>query len=103
MSVSDLLRGQREEILRIAAKHGAYNLRVFGSVARGDARADSDVDFLVDLEHGRSLLDLGGFLLDLQDLLGRNVDVVTEKGLHWYIRDRVIQEAVPLGRTIDST
>ena len=96
MSVSDLLRGQREEILRIAAKHGAYNVRVFGSVARGDARADSDVDFLVDLEPGRSLLDLGGFLMDLQDLLDRNVDVVTENGLHWYIRDRVIQEAVPL-------
>jgi predicted nucleotidyltransferase len=96
MSVPDLLRGKREEILRIAAKHGAYNVRVFGSVARGDARQDSDVDLLVDLEPGRSLLDLGGLLMDLQDLLHRGVDVVTEKGLHWYIRDRVIKEAVPL-------
>jgi len=96
MGVEELLKAKREEILRIAARHGAVNIRVFGSVARGDARPDSDVDFLVDLEPGRSLLDLGGLLMDLQDLLHRSVDVVTENGLHWYIHDRVIKEAVSL-------
>jgi hypothetical protein len=96
MGVEELLKAKREEILRIAARHGAVNIRVFGSVARGDARPDSDVDFLVDLEPGRSLLDLGGLLMDLQDLLGRNVDVVTERGLRPRIRDRVLAEAVVL-------
>ena len=95
-NVSDLVRTHRKRILAIAARHGAKRLRLFGSVARGEAGPHSDVDFLVDLEPGRSLLDLGGLLMDLQDLLGRKVDVVTEKGLHWYIRDRVLQEAVPL-------
>jgi len=96
MGIDQILKAKREEILEIAARHGARNIRVFGSVARGDARPDSDVDFLVDLEPGRSLLDLGGFLMDLQDLLGRNVDVVTEKGLRERLRDRVLQEAIPL-------
>jgi len=96
MGVEELLKAKREEILRIAARHGAVNIRVFGSVARGDARPDSDVDFLVDLEPGRSLLDLGGLLMDLQDLLGRNVDVVTERGLRPRIRDRVLAEAMAL-------
>ena len=71
-------------------------MRIFGSVARGEAKLDSDVDVLVDLEPGRSLLDLGGLLMDLRDLLGCNVDVVTEKGLRERIRDRVLREAVPL-------
>ena len=62
----------------------------------GDATDDSDVDFLVDLEPGRSLLDVGGLLMDLQDLLGRKVDVATEDGLHWYVHDRILNEAVPL-------
>jgi predicted nucleotidyltransferase len=96
MTTSELIQQKREEILRLAAKRGAFNVRVFGSIARGDEREDSDVDFLVDMEAGRSLLDLGGLLMDLQDLLGRKVDVVTEKGLHWYIRDRVLNEALPL-------
>ncbi len=96
MGIEELLKSKREEILRIASRRGAYNVRVFGSVARGDARPDSDVDFLVDLEPGRSLFDLGGLLADLQDFLHRDVDVVTENGLHWYIRDRVIKEAMPL-------
>ena len=82
--------------MRLAAKHGAYNVRVFGSAARGESGPDSDVDFLVELEPGRSLFDLGGRLMDLQELLGREVDVVTEQGLHWYIRDQVIAEAYPL-------
>jgi uncharacterized protein len=90
------IRNRRDEILRVAARHGAHHLRVFGSVARGEADERSDVDFLVELERGRSLLDLGGLLMDLQDLLGRRVDVVTERGLKARIRDRVLGEAVPL-------
>ncbi|MEO6191938.1 MAG: nucleotidyltransferase family protein [Thermoanaerobaculia bacterium] len=90
------LRSRRNEILHVAARHGVRRMRVFGSVARGEADERSDVDFLVDLEKGRSLLDLGGLLMDLQDLLGRPVDVVTEKGLKMRIRDRVLEEAVPL-------
>jgi predicted nucleotidyltransferase len=69
---------------------------VFGSVVRSEDGPDSDVDFLVDLEEGRSLMDLGGLLMDLQKLLGRNVDVVTEKGLHWYIKDQILREARPI-------
>jgi predicted nucleotidyltransferase len=96
MGIDEVLKAKREEILRIAAQHGARNVRIFGSVARGEAKLDSDVDVLVDLEPGRSLLDLGGLLMDLRDLLGCNVDVVTEKGLRERIRDRVLREAVPL-------
>jgi predicted nucleotidyltransferase len=96
MGIDEVLKVKREEILRIAAQHGARNVRIFGSVARGEAKLDSDVDVLVDLEPGRSLLDLGGLLMDLRDLLGCNVDVVTEKGLRERIRDRVLREAVPL-------
>jgi uncharacterized protein len=90
------LRGRRAEILRLATLHGATNVRVFGSVARGEADERSDVDFLVDMRSGRSLLDLGGFLEDLRELLSRPVDVVTERGLKARIRDRVLREAVPL-------
>ena len=86
----------REEILKIAAKHGAYNIRIFGSVARGEADLNSDIDFLVDLEPGRSLFDLGGLLMDLQELLGCRVDVVTEKGLRQRIREKVLKEAISL-------
>jgi len=96
MSIETQLQEKREEILIVAAKHGAYNIRLFGSVARGEADADSDVDFLVELEPNRSLLDLGGLLMELQDLLGCSVDVVTEKGLRQRIRDRVLNEAIPL-------
>ena len=96
MGIEELLKDRREDILRIAAQHGAHNVRVFGSVARGDARPDSDVDLLVEMESGRSLLDLGGLLMDLQALLGREVDVVTDKGLRDRIRARVLQEAKPL-------
>jgi hypothetical protein len=96
MGIDELLKDKRDGIFRLAAKRGAKNIRVFGSVARGDASPDSDIDFLVDLEPGRSLFDLGGLLMDLQDLLGRPVDVVTENGLKDRIRDRVLSEAVPL-------
>ncbi len=84
---------KRNEIVQIAKRYGASNIRVFGSVARGEADIESDIDFLVDLERGRSLLDLGGLLMDLQNLLGRPVDVVTEKGLRPRIRERVLREA----------
>jgi predicted nucleotidyltransferase len=96
MDARELLQEKRSEILQAAAKRGAYNVRVFGSVARGEAGSESDIDLLVDLEPNRSLFDLGGLLADLEDLLGCHVDVVTEKGLHWYIRDRVLLEARPL-------
>ena len=96
MTTTELLKEKREHILRLANERGAYNVRIFGSAARGDEREDSDVDFLVDIEPGRSLLDLGGLLMDLQELLGRKVDVVTEKGLRRRIRDRVLKEAVAI-------
>ena len=92
-SMAELAR-LRAEIMAAAARHGATNVRVFGSVARGDADADSDVDFLVDFEPGRSLLDLAGLLVELEDLLGHRVDVVTEPGLKARIRQRVLAEAV---------
>jgi len=95
MAIDERLREQREEILRLCAIHGARNLRVFGSVARGEADARSDIDFLVEMEPGRSLFDLGGLQYELERLLGRPVDVVTEHGLKARIRDRVLQEAVP--------
>lgn len=96
MAIDPWLMGKREEILRLCAAYGARNLRVFGSVARGEADARSDVDFLVDMEPGRSLFDLGGLQYELERLLGRPVDVVTERGLKARIRDRVLREAVPL-------
>jgi len=96
MGINELIGDQKQEILALAAKYGAYNVRVFGSVAQGTADQTSDVDFLVDLEEGRSLFDLGGLLMDLQELLHRKVDVVTKNALHWYIRDRILKEARPL-------
>jgi uncharacterized protein len=91
-----LLSTKREDILRTAKEYGASNVRVFGSVARGEADAESDIDLLVDMEPGRTLFDLGGLLMDLQDLLGRDVDVVTEKSLNERIRECVLREAIPL-------
>ncbi len=91
-----LLQAKREDILRTAVKYGASNVRVFGSVARGEADAESDIDLLVDMEPGRTLFDLSELLTDLQHLLGHDVDIVTEKGLHDRIRERVLKEAVPL-------
>jgi hypothetical protein len=96
MGVDELLQMRRDEVLRIAASYGVRDVRVFGSVARGEAGPKSDVDFLVEMEEGRSLLDLVGLWQDLETLLGCRVDVVEPEGLHWYIRDRVLQEAVPL-------
>ena len=96
MSVGELLQEKREEILRLAAKHGASNVRIFGSVVRGEDRPESDVDFLVELEADRSLLDRVALIQDLEDLLGRKVDVATVKGLRDVWRDRILKEAVPL-------
>ena len=90
------LHRKRRQILALAKKYGARNVRVFGSVARGEARPDSDIDFLVELEPGRSLFDLGGLLYELQSLLGVKVDVITEKGLRPRLRERVLREAIPL-------
>lgn len=90
------LRERRQAILDLADRHGASDVRVFGSVARGDAVEGSDVDFLVTMDAGRSLLDLGGLLMDLQDLLGGRVDVVTPTSLSTRVRARVLHEAVPL-------
>jgi len=94
--IKDILLSKREEILRIAARHGASNVRIFGSVARGEAGKDSDIDLLVELEQGRSLLDQAGLMVELEDLLGRKVDVVTEQGLYWLLRRRILKEARPL-------
>ncbi len=96
MDFKKILEERRQEILDLASKYGAYNVRVFGSVARGEADANSDIDFLVDLELGRSLFDLGGLLMDLQKLLGCQVDLVTEKGLRRRLRERVLREAIKL-------
>ena len=96
MGIDDLLKAKRQDILRIAAKHGVRSIRVFGSVARGEADEQSDVDFLVEMEPGRSLFDMGGLLMDLRELLGRSVDVVSVRGLKPRIRERVLREAVGL-------
>ena len=94
--IEKFLQAKRSDILATASKYGAYNVRVFGSVARGEADTESDIDLLVEIEPGRTLFDLESLLLDLQFLLGKEVDVVTEKGLRGQVRERVLKEAVPL-------
>jgi len=96
MANDNLLRERREEILRIAARHGARNVRVFGSAARGETGNKSDADLLVEFESGRTLLDQAGLVVELEALLGRKVDVVTEGGLYWLLRHRIPNEARPL-------
>jgi len=96
MGIAEVLEGKREDILRIAAKHGARNVRVFGSVVQGEAQADSDVDFLVDVGPVHSSWFPAGLILDLEDLLGRKVDVVTEDSIYWLLRRRILKEAKPL-------
>jgi predicted nucleotidyltransferase len=96
MSREELLKVNQGEILGLAAKYGARNVRVFGSVARGQADERSDVDFLVEMDPGRSLLDLGGLQAELEALLGCPVDVVTEKALKPRIRGRILAEAVQI-------
>lgn len=90
------IRQRREQILELAQRHGAKNVRVFGSMARDEAGESSDIDFLVDFEPGRSLLDMSELKQDLHDLLSVDVDVVTERGLYWLLRRRILKEARPL-------
>ncbi len=96
MRAEKLLQENRHTVMAMAAKHGAKNLRIFGSVARGDSDPDSDIDLLVKMEKGRSLLDLSALTLDLRELLGVKVDVVSEEGLYWLLRRRILNEARPL-------
>jgi len=91
-----LLREKRDDICAIASKHGAYNVRIFGSAVRGEAGPDSDIDFLIDAGPDTSSWFPAGLILDLQGILGRRVEIVTEKALNPHIRDRVLGEAVPL-------
>lgn len=91
-----LIESHREQLLSLARRRGIASIRVFGSMARNEARDDSDVDLLVTLTPGTSALALGGLLLDAQELLGRHVDVVTEASLHPALRDRVLADAVAL-------
>jgi uncharacterized protein len=96
VNLETLRSTNRQTILALAKRHGAANVRVFGSVARGDVSEASDIDLLVELEPGRSLMDLGGLLMDLQAAMGVRVDLATERMLRPEIRERVIAEAVPL-------
>jgi len=96
MKAEQLLKENRNAILSLAAKHGALKPRIFGSVARGEAGPQSDIDLLVKMEEGRSLLDLSALALDMKELLGIKVDVVSEDGLYWLLRRRILKEARPL-------
>jgi len=96
MEIEQLLKEKREEILKIALRHGAKNIRLFGSVARGEAGESSDIDILVEVGENPSPWFPGRLIADLEELLGRQVHVVTVGALHSYIRDRVLQESVPL-------
>jgi len=96
MNLTETLKTNRNTILELAARYGAKNVRIFGSAARGDFNQHSDIDFLVDMEKGRSLLDMGGLLMELQKLLGCQVDVVTPQGLRHRIRETVLKEAMTL-------
>lgn len=96
MALNDLIKAKREEIIRIAARHGAYNVRLFGSAARGEAGPSSDVDLLVETRPDHAPWFPAGLTVDLEDLLGHRVHVVTPRALHPYIREAVLKEAVPL-------
>lgn len=91
-----VIRDKRDEIVRLAQQHGAKNVRIFGSVARGESGPESDVDFLVQMEPGRSLFDHAALIDGLKELLGRKVDVVTENSIYWLLRRRILKEARPL-------
>jgi uncharacterized protein len=97
MELQELLTERRSQILEIAAKHGAFNVRVFGSVARGEDTPESDIDFLVDYDPEKTTPWFpGGLLMDLQDLLERRVDVLTDDGISTFLKDRILAEAQPL-------
>ena len=92
------IRSRRDAILEIARQYGAHNVRIFGSVARGDAGEDSDLDLIVRFEPGRSLLDHGGLIMDLRELLSVKVDVIDEQAMRDRFRNHVMREAIPLSR-----
>ena len=96
MNIEQFLREKRDEIHAIVAKHGAYNVRIFGSMVRGESGPDSDIDFLVDAGPTTSSWFPAGLILDLEEILGRRVEVVTAKALNPYVRDHVLREAIPL-------
>ena len=96
MSTLEMLKKSRARILEIAARHGASNVRIFGSVVRGEDTQESDIDVLVDLAADRSLYDLVGFQQEIEALVGRKADVLTENGLNRYLKDRILAEASPL-------
>ena len=96
MGIEELLSDKRADIMRLAELHGAHNVRVFGSVARGEAGPESDVDLLVHMESGRSYFDLVDLWYELRDLLGREVDVIDDDGLSPYLKDRILAEAIPI-------
>lgn len=93
MHLDELLKEKREAILQVAARHGAQNVRVFGSAARGEAGEQSDIDLLVDTTENTSPWFPVGLIQELEDLLGRKVDVVTEEGIYWLLRRRILKEA----------
>jgi len=96
MQIKQFLYEKRDDVLRIAAKHGACNVCVFGSAVRGEERPDSDIDFLVDVGPTTSSWFPAGLILDLEEILGRRVEIVTKKALNPYVREYVLREAVPL-------
>jgi predicted nucleotidyltransferase len=96
MSLLETVHERKEEIQELASKHGAGNVRIFGRAARGEDHAGSDLDFLIDIVGPTSSWFPSGLALDLEDLLGRRVDVVTEKSLHWVLREKVLREARPI-------
>ena len=96
MKASKIIQANRQGILKIAKNYGAKSLKVFGSCARGEESTDSDIDLLVELEPGRSLLDIVAIKHEVEDLTKRKVDIVTERGIHWYLKDRILNEAVAL-------
>lgn len=96
MTTTDILKSKRTDILRLAAQHGAHHVRVFGSAARGEAGPTSDIDLLVRMDSGRSLLDLIELSQELESVLHRKVDILTDEGLSPYLQQRILDEAVPL-------
>ncbi|HOC70682.1 MAG TPA: nucleotidyltransferase family protein [Candidatus Hydrogenedentes bacterium] len=92
----ETIQAKRREILEIARRYGAHDMRIFGSVARGDQTENSDLDLVVRFDPGRTLFDQGGFLMELQDLLGIKVDVISERGMRARFREHVMKEAIPL-------
>lgn len=96
MTTLETLQSRRAEILELASKHGAANVRVFGSVARGEDTENSDIDFLVDMQEGRTLYDLIGLQLDIEKALGKHTDVLTPDGINRYLKDQILTEARPL-------